>query len=155
MSLTIIILLIILGLFLLILEFFVLPGVTFAGIGGALFIGAGIFMAYKNYGSVGGNSTLIATAVVALFVIVWSLRSGTWKKLMLNSSVDSQVEVKDDSAISVGDEGTAITRLNPVGKALVNGVTIEARCPGNFVDSNTRLEVTKVFKTYIIVKPKI
>ncbi len=155
MSTTIIILLILLGLFLLILEFFVLPGVTLAGIGGTIFIGAGIFMAYKNYGNIGGNITLISTIFVAVFLIVWSLRSGTWNKLMLNSTVDSNVEVKEDSAISVGDEGIAVTRLNPVGKAFVNGVTIEARCPGNFVDSNTKLEVVKVFKTYIIVKPKI
>ncbi len=154
MSTTIIILLILLGLFLLILEFFALPGVTFAGVGGVLFIGVGIFMSYKNFGSTGGNITLISTLALALFVVVWSLRSGTWKKLMLDSAVASNVEVKEDSAVNVGDEGVAITRLNPVGKALVNGVTIEARCPGNFIDPNTKLEVTKVFKTYIIVKPK-
>ncbi len=154
MSTTIIILLILLGLFLLILEFFALPGVTFAGVGGVLFIGVGIFMAYKNFGSVGGNITLISTVILALFVVVWSLRSGTWKKLMLDSSVAGNVEVKEDSAVNVGDEGVAITRLNPVGKALINGITIEAHCPGNFVDQNTKLEVTKVFKTYIIVKPK-
>ncbi len=154
MSTTIIILLILLGLFLLILEFFALPGVTFAGVGGVIFIGVGIFMAYKNFGSIGGNITLISTIVLALFVVIWSLRSGTWKKLMLDSAVSANVEVKEDSAVSVGDEGIAITRLNPVGKAMVNGITIEARCPGNFIDPNTKLEVTKVFKTYIIVKPK-
>jgi len=154
MSTTIIILLILLGLFLLILEFFALPGVTFAGVGGVLFIGVGIFMAYKNFGTIGGNITLISTIFLALFVVIWSLRSGTWKKLMLDSAVNGNVEVKEDSAINIGDEGIAITRLNPVGKALINGVTIEARCPGNFIDPNTKLEVTKVFKTYIIVKPK-
>ncbi|MCW3805957.1 NfeD family protein [Plebeiibacterium marinum] len=154
MSTTIIVLLILLGLFLLILEFFALPGVTFAGIGGALFIGVGIFMAYKNFGSIGGNITLISTVLLSVFLVVYSLRSGTWKKLMLDSAVEGQVEVKEESAIRTGDEGVAITRLNPVGKAIVNGTTIEAHCPGNFVDANTKLEVTKVFKTYIIVKPK-
>ncbi|TLX75161.1 hypothetical protein E9993_09675 [Labilibacter sediminis] len=154
MSTVIIVLLIILGLFLLILEFFALPGVTFAGIGGALFIGVGIFMAYKNFGTAGGNATLITTLVVSVLMIVWSLRSGTWKKLMLNTSVDSSVEVKEDNAISVGDVGVAITRLNPVGKASVNNLIVEARCPGHFVDENTELEVLKVHKTYIIVKPK-
>jgi membrane-bound ClpP family serine protease len=154
MTTVIIVLLILLGLFLLILEFFALPGVTFAGIGGALFIGVGIFMAYKNFGSAGGNATLITTLLISVFLVVWSLRSGSWKKLMLDSSVDGTVEVKEDSDIGIGDEGIAITRLNPVGKANINGTTIEAHCPDNFVDANTLLEVTKVFKTYIVVKPK-
>ena len=154
MTTIVIVLLILLGLFLLILEFFALPGVTFAGIGGALFIGVGIFMAYKEFGNVGGNITLIATLGISVFVIVWSLRSGTWNRLMLNTSIDSRVEVKKDDDVKVGDEGIAVTRLNPVGKAKINDIIIEARCPGHFVDENTMLEVKKVFKTYIIVKPK-
>lgn len=150
----VIVLLILLGLFLLILEFFVLPGITFAGLGGVLFIGIGIFMAYQQFGTTGGNITLIATLGVTTFAIVWSLRSGTWNKLMLNTSVDSKVEVKQDDDIKVGDIGVAITRLNPVGKASINNILIEAHCPGEFVDENTTLEVKKVFKTHIIVKPK-
>lgn len=154
MTTIVIILLVLLGLFLLILEFFALPGVTFAGLGGALFVGVAIFMAYREFGSIGGNITLISTLAITILVVVWSLRSGTWKKLMLDSSIDGQVEVKEDDAVKVGDEATAITRLNPVGKASVNNIIIEARCPGHFVDENTPLEVLKVFKTYIIVKPK-
>jgi len=154
MTTVVIILLILLGLFLLVLEFFVLPGITFAGVGGTLFMGVGIFMAYGEFGTVGGNVTLVATLAVMVLAIVWSLRSGTWNKLMLNASVDGQVEVKEDKDICVGDEAVSITRLNPVGKASVNNIIIEARCPGHFVDENTILEVQKVFKTYIIVKPK-
>ncbi len=154
MSTIVIILLIVLGLFLLILEFFALPGVTIAGIGGALFIVVGIFMSYKEFGSVGGNITLISTIATSIIVIVWSLRSGTWNKLMLHSKVEGIVEVKEENSIRVGDQAVAITRLNPVGKANVNNIIIEARCPGHFVDENTPLEVTKVFKTYIVVKPK-
>ena len=154
MTTVVIILLILLGLFLLILEFFALPGVTFAGIGGALFIGVGIFMSYKEFGQVGGNITLASALGVTVLVIVWSLRSGTWNKLMLKSTVEGQVEVKEDDAIKVGDEAVAITRLNPVGKASVNNIIVEARCPGQFIDENTPLKVEKVFKTYIIVKPK-
>lgn len=151
----VIVLLILLGLLLLIMEFFVLPGITFAGLGGVLFIGVGIYMAYQQFGTIGGNLTLIATLGVAIFTIVWSLRSGTWNNLMLNASVDSKVEVKKDDDIKVGDQGYAITRLNPIGKANINNIIIEAQCPGQFVDENTLLEVLKVFKTYIIVKPKI
>ncbi len=155
MTTAIIVLLILLGLFLLVMEFFVIPGITFAGIGGVIFVGAGIFMAYKNYGNTGGNIALVLTFLLSISVVFWSLRSGTWKRLMLDSEVDGSVEVKEEESINEGDEGLSITRLNPVGKVSVNGVVIEAHCPGHFVDQNTPLVVTKVFKTYIIVKPKI
>ncbi len=112
-------------------------------------------MAYKNYGNTGGNIALVLTFLLSVFVVFWSLRSGTWKRLMLDSQVDGSVEVKEEESIHEGDEGLSITRLNPVGKVSVNDVVIEARCPGHFVDQNTPLIVTKVFKTYIIVKPKI
>lgn len=154
MYIIVIVLLILLGLLLIILEFFVLPGVTFAGLGGVFFIGVGIYMAYHQFGTAGGNTTLIAALACTIFVIVWSLRSGTWNKLMLNTTIESRVEVKNDDDIKVGDMGVAITRLNPIGKAKVNNVLIEAKCPGQFVDQNTILEVQKVYKTYIIVKPK-
>jgi len=154
MSTVIIVLLILLGLFLLILEFFALPGVTFAGIGGVILIGAGVAMAYRSFGNTGGNATLIGTLLISIMLLIWSLRSGTWNKLMLKSEMSANVEVKEDSDIEVGDEGVAITRLNPIGKALVNKIAIEARCPGQFVDANTELIVTKVYKTYIVVKPK-
>jgi membrane-bound ClpP family serine protease len=154
MTTVVIVLLILLGLFLLILEFFALPGVTFAGIGGLLFIGVGIYMAYRNFGAVGGNVILIFTLMISVLLVVWSLRSGTWNKLMLDSSVDSQVEVKEDDAIKEGDDAIAITRLNPVGKARVNNIVVEARCSGQLIDANTPLVVTKVYKTHIIVKPK-
>ena len=56
--------------------------------------------------------------------------------------------------IQEGDEGVTITRLNPIGNVRVNNELIEGRCPGQFLDENTLVVVQKVFKTYIIVKPK-
>jgi len=154
MTTLMIVLLILLGLFLLILEFFVFPGVSFAGIGGVLFIGVGVFLGYKEFGTVGGHVVLSATLMASVLVVVGALRSGTWNKMMLTSSVEGTVENKQELDINIGDEAQAITRLNPTGKAMVNNNIIEAHCPGHFIDENTTLIVTKIFKTHIIVKPK-
>lgn len=154
MTTIVIVILILLGLFLLFLEFFALPGVTFAGVGGAIFIGVGVFMSYKEFGSVGGNVTLFITLIIGVALIVWSFSSGAWNKLMLKASIDSSVEVKEENEIQIGDNCKAITRLNPVGKVIVNNIIIEARCPNSFIDEKTELEVVKVYKTYIVVKPK-
>ncbi len=154
MSLTVIILIILLGLFLLILEFFVFPGVTIAGIGGFLFSAGGIYLVYAKYGHVQGNIALVATLIVGIIILVLSFRASTWNRLMLHSNIEGQVTTVQEDKIKAGDEGIAVTRLNPIGKVRVNNELIEGRCPGHFVDENTIIEVQKVFKTYIIVKPK-
>jgi len=150
----VIIFLIILGLFLIFLEFFVIPGITVAGIGGLIFSVAGISMAYNNFGTATGNIVLLSTIIFALILFIISFKSGTWDKLMLKSAVTGQVETVIENTIQPGDTGTTITRLNPVGKVRVKDHIIEAKCPGQFVDPNTDVIVKEVYKTYIIVKQK-
>ncbi|MBR8537950.1 hypothetical protein KDU71_20445 [Carboxylicivirga sediminis] len=154
MSALVIILIILLGLFLLILEFFVFPGVTFAGIGGFIFTAGGIFLAYQGYGNTYGNIALVSTLFVGIVILVLSFRSKTWNRLMLHSQVDGKVETVDEDTIHAGDEGVAITRLNPIGKVMINDEVLEGRCPGHFIDENSQITVKEVYKTYIIVKPK-
>jgi len=154
MSTLVIILIILLGLFLLILEFFVFPGVTVAGIGGLIFTAGGIFLAYDKFGSTGGNIALVCTMFVGVLLLVLSFRSGTWKRLMLDSSIKGQVETVEKQSVNEGDEGVAITRLNPIGKVQVNNMLMEGKCPGHFIDEKTEVIVKEVFKTYVIVKPK-
>jgi len=150
---TIIILLILVGFFLLFLEFFVFPGVTVAGIAGIISVGTAVYIGYSNYGTSTGNIILALTLFAFIITLAVALRSKTWNKLSLNTAITGNVETVSEALIHTGDKGIAITRLNPIGKALVNNQEVEAHCPGKFVDAKTPLEVVKVFKTYIIVKP--
>ncbi len=154
MSLAVIILIILLGLFLLVLEFFVFPGVTVAGIGGFLFTAGGVYLVYAKYGGPVGNLALVLTLIVAIGILVMSFRSKTWNRLMLHSNIEGQVSTVEENKVKVGDEGVTVTRLNPIGKVRVNEEVVEGRCPGHFVNENTPIIVQKVYKTYIIVKPK-
>ncbi|MGQ1888820.1 NfeD family protein [Thermophagus sp. OGC60D27] len=148
----IIILLIITGILLLILEFFVVPGITIAGIGGFGMIIYGIIMAY-GMGSSTGHITLAATLLATIIILYYFLRTKTWNKLMLQSTIKSQVDTVEEETIKPGDQGITITRLNPMGKARINNQEVEAHCPGQFVDPKTNVEVIEVHQTYIIVKP--
>jgi len=154
MSALVIVLIILLGLFLFILEFFVFPGVTIAGIGGFIFTAGGVFLAYDGYGATYGNMALISTLFAGVIMLVLSFRAKTWNRLMLHTQMEGQVETVEDLTIHVGDEGIALTRLNPSGKIRVNDEIVEGKCPGHFLDENTQVVVKEVFKTYIIVKPK-
>jgi membrane-bound ClpP family serine protease len=149
---TIIILLILTGIVLLVLEFFVFPGITLAALGGLLLIGGGVFLAYGTYGTTTGHWVLALSLMAALLVLVLALRSKTWQRLSLKTEVGSQIETVE-SGLQKGDKGICLTRLNPVGKVLVGEQEVEARCPDNYVDAGTDVEIVKVFKTYVTVKP--
>ncbi len=155
MSILAIILLICLGMVLFLVEFFLVPGLTIAGIGGALLMGASVFMAYKTHGTAVGSWTLFATLLFTVLTMVFALRSKTWRRLMLKKNIDSKVEVAGikDEKIKVGDTGESIGRLAPMGKVMVNDIAVEAKSIGGFVDQHTKIEVVKIGTTQIIVKP--
>ncbi len=154
MSVGAIIFLIILGIVLLLVEFLIIPGITIAGIGGFLCLAAGIFAAYYGHGVQVGNITLVSAlvAVVLSFVVVF--KSRTWKKIMLESNINGTVgDVKHDVSFKVGDRGKAITRLAPIGKAMINDKIVEAKSITGFVDENTEIEIVKIQNTNVVVKP--
>jgi membrane-bound ClpP family serine protease len=154
MSITAIILLIILGIILFIVEFLLVPGVTIAGIGGALLMAFAVYSAYKGHGSTVGNYTLLATLVLSVGGFAYALRARTWQKLMLNKDIEGRVEVGlEDNAVKVGDRGEALSRMAPVGKVLINGIIVEGKSQEGFLDQKTKVEVVKVLNTQIVVKP--
>ena len=154
MSIGAIVFLIILGIVLLLIEFLIIPGITIAGIGGFLCLAAGIFAAYYGHGVQVGNITLVSTLFVVILSIILVLKTKTWKKVMLESNIDGVVEdIKHDAAFKVGDHGKTITRLAPIGKAMINDKTVEAKSITGFIDENTEIEIVKIQNTNVVVKP--
>src|SRR5512137_1847018 len=112
----IIILLIALGILLFLIEFLLIPGITVAGIGGALLTLAGIYLAFSNFGQQTGLIVLSGTLIITLVIFAFSLRSRTWRRVMLTTSIDGKMnEMPGDDKIRPGDKGIAITRLAPMG----------------------------------------
>ena len=154
MSILGIILLILLGVLLFLVEFFIIPGVTLAGIGGAILLGLAVFISYRTHGTTVGNYTLLIVLIITVIAMVVALRSKTWRRFMLKTNIDSKVEVGlEDHKIKPGDSGITATRLAPIGMVTVNNITIEGKSIGGFLDPNTKIEVVKVLGTQVIVKP--
>lgn len=153
MSITAIILLILLGIFLFIVEFLLVPGVTVAGIGGAILMAVAVYFAYTTHGNTVGNYTLVATLVLTVGGGAYVLRAKTWKRLMLDKDIEGKVEVGlEGDAIKVGDKGECITRMAPVGRVLINGIIVEGKSHRGFLDEHTPIEVIKVLNTQVVVK---
>jgi len=152
MSWTIILVLIIVGLLFLILEILVVPGTTIVGVTGFVLMAIGIWQSYALHGTATGHMVLIATIVFTIVVLALSLRSRTWKKVMLSSSIDGRANEHDEGAIKEGDIGTTISRLAPMGKALINDEYFEVTSTGDWIDQGTEIKVVKIDRNKITVK---
>jgi membrane-bound ClpP family serine protease len=153
MSLFAIVLLIILGVFLLLVEFLVVPGITVAGIAGFILIVAGIYLSYTLHGFAAGNYVLLGSALFMFLSLYFSLKSKTWRRTMLESKLEGRVNTFDLSIIKPGDTGKSITRLGPMGKVEINGVFYEAKASDIIINADTDVTVVKVLDDKLIVKP--
>ena len=156
MSITVIIILILLGILLFLIEFLLIPGITVAGIGGAILIVGGVIMSYHYHGSAIGNYTLLGTALISFLTVFFVLKSGTWRKIMLQKDISGKVNVVDQTGteVKIGDVGKTVTRLNPIGKVVINGNYFEAQSLNKYIDQKTDIEVIKVLSNKLVVKLK-
>lgn len=149
----IILMLILVGITLIILEFLVFPGVNIAGVLGFVCLVAGVYLGYTFYGVPAGHFILLGTAIFAINITVFALRSKTWKRLSLDSKIDSVVEGVDRS-VKEGDCGETVGRLAPMGNVQIGEALVEAESQDGYIDARQQVEVVKVFKNKIIVKLK-
>jgi len=155
MSLGLIIFLIFLGLLLFIIEFVFIPGVTIAGIGGAVCLITGIVFAFISFGTATGLTVLGATLAVMVVTTYFMLKAETWKKFMLKTTLDSKVDTvgAGEGKVKPGDRGVTVTRLVPGGKVLVNGEYFEAKSVDILIDPRQEIEVIRIDDNKLIVKP--
>lgn len=154
MTWTLIAVLILIGLLFIVLEILVIPGQGVFGIIGLIVMAIGIYQTYKVYDNTAGHIVLASSFGLSVISLVISLRSKTWKKMMLSSKINSKVNIIDEQNIKIGDIGKSISRLAPSGKALINNEYYEVRTNGEFVDQSKEIEVIEIEYNKIIVKNK-
>lgn len=153
------ILLFIIGLVLLGLELFVIPGFGIAGISGITLIVAGLTLSLINnvdFNFEGVKTddagkallTVIAGIVLAFgFIIYLSSKIGSkglFRKMALETTMDTEkgyVGVSMDELKLVGKTGFAYTVLRPSGKVSVDGVIFDAVSEEGFIDKGTKIKV--------------
>ena len=86
-----------------------------------------------------GTRVLAASIVLIIFL----LRSKTWKKLQLDTSLDGKVNVEAEK-LQVGQKGLAVSRLAPMGTIEVDGTFYEAQSVLDLIDQKTPVKVVKI-----------
>ena len=154
MDILIIVVLCIIGVLLILAEIFLIPGVTLTALAGIAFSIGGVYYAFRTLGVTAGIIALFSVALVIGIAFVYLVKSKALDKIALKTDSNSTVASNESTAISAGDEGISISRLNPMGKVRVNNITMEAKTLGEFVDENTAVIVVNVSPTQLIVKTK-
>jgi membrane-bound ClpP family serine protease len=149
-----IIILIIVGLLLLLVETLLLPGFAVTGILGIVAMGAACWLAFTRLGNTAGIIVTIVCILLAAALLIWVMRSSTWKKATLNTKIDSKVDVNaGQKAIAVGSKGTTVTRLAPMGMVrFEDGTKAEVSSAEGFVDPGCEVEVCAIEGEKIFIK---
>ncbi len=143
--------LVLLGTLLLLVEIFLLPGISIAGIGAILAFAGAIYSAFSQAGEAGGYVTLALSVLLCVVALVWFVRSKSTDKMALNTQVDGIVPTTVDATIAIGDRGMALTRLNPMGTVLLQGKRVEAKVYGGMLDENSPIVVQSVEHNVVVV----
>jgi membrane-bound ClpP family serine protease len=152
MDIFIIILLVIGAVLLFLIELFVIPGISIAGIGAMVCLVLANYRAYVDLGTSGFIITLIISLLACLSSLVLLMRSKTLDRVALKESITSSVENLKEPSVRLGDKGTTTTRLALIGYADINGKIVEVSSCDGFLNTNTPIIVERITNGVIFVK---
>ncbi|MFW6279160.1 MAG: NfeD family protein [Bacillota bacterium] len=144
------------GIFLLLLEVFVVPGFGVTGIGGLGAIFASVYFVFPS-----GETalTVIAIALVGtVFGVIILLKffgsSRFWKKLSMDysESTEQGYTTSENKSRLMGSRGLTITPLRPSGIVEIDNERIDVVTEGGMIDKGEKVEVVKVAGRRIVVK---
>ncbi len=149
-----IITLILVGIVLMIAEILLIPGVGVAGILGLLSLGGSCWYAFYEFGNLTGGIVTGVTAVVLVAFAVVVLRAKTWKRMTLNTTIESKVN-QLPVELRVSDKGRTVTRLAPMGSARFEDEIVEVKALEGMIDPNVEVEICMIEEGKIYVVPSV
>jgi membrane-bound serine protease (ClpP class) len=165
-----------LGLGLLAVEIFVIPGFGFIGISGIVLIGLSLVLSMQDFiiprfewewGLMGRNAIVVSVGLLAAImgiaiIALLGPKTRMFDPLMLKTKIDQTASEgsgwQDDGGVTsdykdlVGKEGKVVTVLHPIGKAEIDGETFQVESEGAFVESGAEIKVVKVQGNRIFVR---
>jgi membrane-bound serine protease (ClpP class) len=164
------IILFLLGVVLLVIEIFLIPGFGAAGISGIVLMIAALVLSrqefviprvpwewdifLRNLRNVGFG--FVGSLVLLVFLLRIFPRTPGLKRLILESNQDTTagytVQSAETSAVLRGRRGNAVTALRPAGKADFEGEILVVETDGEFVEAGAPVEIIEVSGNRIVVR---
>jgi membrane-bound serine protease (ClpP class) len=164
------IILFLLGIALLVVEIFLIPGFGVTGVSGIILIITALVLSrqefviprvpwqwdifLRNLRNVGLG--FVGSLVLLIFILRIFPRAPGLKRLILESNQDTlagyTVQSAESSALLTGRRGNAVTALHPAGKAEFDGEILVVVTDGEFIEPGTPVEVIEVSGNRIVVR---
>ena len=150
------VLLIAIGLTLIVVEVYLIPGFNVVGVLGVVLIAFGVGYVYMDSGVLGGTVALVASLAAGGGVFWWLWTSGAWDRFILATSLkvdEAQVARENDyRARYLGKEGVAVTPLRPTGIVEIDGERIEVVTEGSFIAAGSQVRVVAMDRRRYFVR---
>lgn len=153
-----------LGMILLILEIFVIPGFGIAGISGTALVLAAIFLALVKHPFeiprrelIQASYTMVYSLIITFAVILLSFkflpRSGLWKRLILTQQEKTGrgFRAAPSRKIYLGKTGNTLCPLRPSGRAAFGNEMLDVISEGGFIEKDKEVKVVNVEGNRIVV----
>ncbi len=146
----------ILGIVLLALEVFVIPGFGLVGILGILGIVSSIIMVFGNLQAALTSLFIALLVSIIALVFLWKNIKKTkfWQRLVLFHSESREEGYRGgvDHSNLLGVKGRTLTPLRPAGRMVVNGQRFDVVSEGSFIAADALVEVVLTEGTRIVVR---
>ncbi|MBM4174719.1 MAG: nodulation protein NfeD [Ignavibacteria bacterium] len=159
------ILIFIIGLALLLIEIFYIPGFGFVGVIGILMmIGSIFFGLLSDFPIVTGDDISAAIIQLAFSIVLGIIsivilskflpKTTVWNRLILSQEekIQEGFSSNPDLSFLLGKMGKAVTQLRPAGIALIENKRIDVVTEGEFIAANSEISVMKVEGSKVIVR---
>lgn len=156
-----------LGVLLLLVEIFVIPGFGIFGIAGIILMIAGLFLGLISdlsivdwelisFAIIQLAAIFISTAIIIAVLIKYLPKSSMFNKLILQDKVKekSGYAAKEILFDLIGKAGVAYTDLRPSGIAVIDGKRIDVVTEGEFIDHETEIVVKYIEGSKVVVGKK-
>lgn len=152
MTILILTTLLILGLILILIEVFLIPGTTVVGVVGFLVSLAGVYYAFLSF-ETGTALWITAIAAAANLAAIWyAFTSDVWQHFSLKSTLKGGAFDGRTLGLAVGMIGKAISDIKPFGKVSFGDQVYEVKSEEGFIEVGKEVNIVKIDNNKILVK---
>lgn len=141
------------GIVLMLVEIFLIPGAGISGIIGMLLMISGVAIGFAVNTTFGWYN-LTGTLVLFTVLLSFAFRRNTWSRFTLKESIEEKVASSTDAGLNVNDYGKAVSRLAPMGRARFGNQYVEVTAWDSFIDEEEEIVIHQIEDKTIFVKPK-
>lgn len=142
-----------LALVLALIEILIVPGFGIAGLASMALALADVVVIYLELGPWWAMAAVGIGILVILITMRWLTRSKAIDRMSLHARIDSTNATTAQLSVKVGDTGKALTRLALVGNAEINGLVVEVKSSGAFLNPGTPCASSMSAKPTSLSKP--